>query len=158
MLRTTEDNVQIAIAGLLGVDGEIGWAVTTHMAAPLRESVLKSLTDIQFDDLEDIAEFDRLLDDVGEAAKRRNKIAHNLWCIDEKTGEVFQVRTNARSRVSVDVKPIPLESIRADAKFIYDAGIELLRFLIAKNLVPALPSANRVRYDKRNAIKAKRGA
>ena len=152
----TEDHVQMAISGILGVDGEVGWAISTHMTAPLRESVLKSLTDIKFDELDLIEEFDRLMADVSEAANRRNRIVHNMWCVDEDTGEVFQVRTQARTRVSIDVPPIPLDSIKADAKFIYDAGIELLRFLIAHNLVPALPPRDRNRFDKRKAIKDKR--
>ncbi|WP_349363062.1 MAG: hypothetical protein ABL307_12550 [Roseitalea porphyridii] len=152
----TEDNVQMAISGILGVDGETGWALSTHMTAPLRESVLKSLTDIKFDNLDDIEEFDRLMADVSEAATRRNRLAHNLWAVDEETGDVYQVSTQARKRVAVDVKPISLKAIRADAAFIYDAGIELLRFLMAKNLLPALPSAERPRFDKRKAIKNKR--
>lgn len=152
----TEDHVQMAIAGLLDVDSEVGWAVTTHMTAPLRESVLKSLTDIKFDDLSDIETFDRLLADVAEATNRRNRIAHHTWCLDEETGEVFQVRTQARTRVNVDLTPISLASIKADAKFIYDAGIEFLRFLLTKNLIPALPSRHRARFDKRKALKKQR--
>lgn len=152
----TEDHVQLAIAGLLGVDAEIGWAVTTHMTLPLRESVLKSLTDIKFDDLADVEEFDRLLDKVHEASIKRNDIVHHLWCLDEKTKEVFQVHTQARTRVSVDLKPVSLASIEADAVFIYEAGIELLRFLITKKLIPALPSSTRARFDKRKAVKDKR--
>jgi hypothetical protein len=152
----TEDNVQVAIAGLLAVDIEVGWAITTHMTAPLRESVLKSLTDIKFDDLSDIEEFDRLMGDVHEAANKRNRIAHNLWCTDEQTREIFQVRYDARTRVTAEVIPVSLETIRSDAEFIYLAGIEFLRFLIAKGLLPALPSRDRARFDKRKAIKQKR--
>ncbi|QKC89678.1 hypothetical protein EB230_15620 [Mesorhizobium sp. NZP2234] len=154
----TEDHIQMAIAGLLGVDMEIGWAVTTHMTLPLRESVLKSLTDIKFDDLSDVEEFDRLLAKVSEAANKRNQIVHHMWCIDEDTKEVFQVRAQARARVNVDVMPVSLEAIRADAGFIYNAGIELFRFIMTKNLLPTLPSRTRARFDKRKAIKDKRRA
>jgi hypothetical protein len=152
----TEDHVQLAIAGLLGVDAETGWAVTTHMTGPLRESVLKSLTDIKFDDLAEVEKFDKLMADVDDATNRRNRLVHHMWCVDEDTGEVFQQRTQARTRVNVELTPISIEAIQADAKVIYDAGIELLRFLLAKNLVPALPSRTRQRYDKRKAIKRKR--
>jgi len=150
----TEDHLQMAIAGLLKIDSETGWAVTTHMTAPLRESVLKSLSDMKFDDLAEIEAFDIHLADVAEAGDRRNSIVHHMWCTDEQTGEVFQVRTKARTRVAVELTPISLESIQNDAKFIYDAGIELLRFLLTRNLIPALPARGRARFDKRKAIKA----
>ena len=152
----TENHVQLAIAGLLGVDIETGWALSTHMSAPLRESALKSLAELKLTDLDDIEKLDTLLDKVKKAGGKRNDIAHNLWCRDEKTGEVFHLLTDARTRVSVEQKPVSLNSVQSDATFIYDAGIELLGFLIAKNLVPALPSRDRVRFDKRKAIKDKK--
>lgn len=152
----TEDHIEMAIAGLLKVDCETGWAVTTHMTAPLRESVLKSLSDIRMENLETIERFDKLLADVNEAANRRNRIVHHLWCRDEKTGEVFQVRAQARTRVTADLKPVSLESIKADAEFIYSAGIELFRFLGTHGLLPAFPPSDRPRFDKRKAIKNKR--
>jgi len=151
----TEDHVQMAISGILGVDGEIGWAISTHMAAPLRENVLKSLTDIKFENLDDIKEFDRLFDNIREAGKKRNEIAHNLWCTDEKTKEVLRLKTQARRRVDVELAPVSLESIKADADFIYTAGIELLRFLLTKGLAPTLPPRDRARFDKRKAIRDK---
>lgn len=152
----TEDHVQMAIAGLLGIDVETGWAVSTHMTAPLRESVLKSLSDIKFDSLDDIEAFDALLADIAEAGNRRNRIVHHMWCRDEVTGGIFQVRTQARTRVTADLTPVSLESIEADAKFIYDAGIEFLRFLMTKELVPDFPPRGRARFDKRKAVKNKR--
>jgi hypothetical protein len=152
----TEDNVQWAIAGLLGIDMETGWAISTHMSAPLRESVLKSLSELKMTNLGDLEKLDKLLEDVKTAGGKRNDIAHNLWCRDEKTGEVFHVLTEARNRVSVKQKPVSLKSIQDDANFIYSAGIELLRFLLAKNLVPALPPRDRIRFDKRKAIKDKK--
>ena len=123
------------------------------MTAPLREGVLKSLTDMKFDDLSEIEAFDIHLANVSEAGDRRDRIVHHMWCTDEKTKEVFQMRTQARTRVS-GLTPISLKSIQADAKFIYDAGVELLRFLITRNLIPALPERGRARFDKRKAVKA----
>ncbi len=152
----TEDHVQLAIAGCLGIDNEYGWAITTHMSAPLRESVLKSVAEIRIDDLDDLDTLDDLLKIVGEAAKKRNAIAHHMWCTDEETSEVFTVRTTARVRVEADLIPMPIETIKADADFIYTAGIELLRFLLAKGLVPTLPPNDRARGHKSTAARKKR--
>lgn len=153
----TEDFVQMTIWGILGIDAEKGWALTTHMATPLRDSVIKALSDISMQDLNDIAELDAILADLKTAADKRNSIAHHLWAIDEDTGEVFRIETSARVRLSINEKPVPLADVQADAKFIYTAGLKLMKFLMAKNLVPALPPADRPRFDKRKAIKKKNG-
>ncbi|MER9258639.1 hypothetical protein [Mesorhizobium sp. M0619] len=152
----TEDHLQMAIAGCLGVDAELGWAVTSHMTAPLRENVLKSVAEIKLDDLDDLDKLDELIELVGKAAEKRNNIAHNLWCTDERTREVFVVKTSARGSVRADMIPMPLPKLREDADFIYEAGIELFRFLMAKNLIPALPSADRPRFHKTKAARKKR--
>ena len=152
----TEDHVQMAIAGLLGVDIEMGWGVSTHMSAPLRKSVIQSLSEIKFANLDDIETLDKLLEKVDQAASKRNHVVHQVWCRDVQTGEVLRVNTNAKARVSVEHKPISLEDLRAEAIFVYEAGIELFHFLTTKNLVPALPPRERSRLDKRKAIKHKR--
>ncbi|CCV04322.1 conserved hypothetical protein [Mesorhizobium metallidurans STM 2683] len=139
----TEDHLQMAIAGCLGVDAELGWAVTSHMTAPLREDVLKSVAEIKLDDLDDLDRLDELISVIKQAADKRNNITHNLWCIDAHTREVFVVKTSARGTVRADVIPMPLPKLREDADFIYQAGIELFRFLSAKNLLPALPPSDR---------------
>ncbi len=72
----TERMVQDAIAGCLGVDTEYGAAATTHMAMPLRFSVLKSVAEIRIDDLDALDELDELISKVEDAANRRNAIAH----------------------------------------------------------------------------------
>ena len=70
----TEDCLQMAIWGLLGIDAEMGWALTTHMPFPLRESVVKSLSQIKFEDLKDIERLDQILSDIKGAADKRNKL------------------------------------------------------------------------------------
>jgi hypothetical protein len=50
----TEYIVEQGIAGCLGVDFEFGAAVTTHMAAPLRDHVLRAVAEIKIDDLDDL--------------------------------------------------------------------------------------------------------
>ncbi|NML76797.1 hypothetical protein HHL25_21900 [Rhizobium sp. S-51] len=152
----TEDHMQMAISGCLGIDAELGWGVTSHMTAPLRENVLKSVAEIRIDDLDDLDRLDDLIDLVKQAADKRNAIVHHMWCHDEKTGEVFLVKTTARNTVKADVVPMPLDTIRADAMFIYDAGIKLLQFLLAKDLIPALPPVGRSRFHKSKAARKKR--
>lgn len=55
--------------------------------------------------------------------------------------------------MSVAQKPVALEEVRQDAEFICVTGLELLKFLIAKKLLPPLPPRDRVRFDKRDAIR-----
>src|SRR3954464_10947754 len=45
----TEHIIEEAIAGLLGVDVEYGFAVTTHMTAPHRDNVLRAVAEIRLD-------------------------------------------------------------------------------------------------------------
>ncbi|MCJ9673706.1 MULTISPECIES: hypothetical protein [unclassified Neorhizobium] len=152
----TEDHMQLAITGCLGLDGELGWAITSHMTVPLRENVLKSVAEIKIDSLDDLDQLDELIDKVKLAAERRNAIVHNLWCRDEKTNDVFLLRTTARNTVKVDLVPMPLDTIIDDAKFIYGAGIELLNFLLSKGLMPSLPPRDRPRFHKTKAARKKR--
>lgn len=152
----TEDHMQMAISGCLGIDAELGWGVTSHMTAPLRENVLKSVAEIKLDDLDDLDRLDELVDRVKIAADKRNAIVHHMWCHDEQTGEVFLLKTTARNTVKAHLVPMPLATLLNDARFIYDAGIELLEFLLARDLVPALPPSGRGRYHKSKAARKKR--
>ncbi len=124
----TEDILQNAIAGLLKVDIEVGWAVTTHMANPLRDSCLRSLAEIQIDDLDTLDELDLLLDDIKAAFAKRNNIVHNLWCHDINTKEIYTVVTSARTRLEVDITKVDLQSIGEAATSMYTAGINLQNF------------------------------
>ena len=42
----TEDIMEFAIHGCIGIDSEYGRAITTHMPAPLRFSVLRSVAEM----------------------------------------------------------------------------------------------------------------
>jgi hypothetical protein len=72
----TEDIIEMAIAGILGIDGERGYAVTCHMSAPLRASVLKSAAEIRFDNPAVLDELDILLDRIKLAQGYRNDMLH----------------------------------------------------------------------------------
>jgi len=144
----TESCVDEAIAGCLGVDYEYGQAVTTHMTMPLRFDVLRSAAEIRIDDLEVLDELDDLLGRLKEAFEKRNAVVHHMWCRDPQTGNVVMVKETARVRVAVKSIPMSADQVKADALFVYDAGMALFLFLKAHNLLPPFPTALRPRWHK----------
>jgi hypothetical protein len=152
----TETWIDEAIAGCLGLDVEYGRAVTTHLTMPLRFSILRSAAEIRLDDLDALDELDVLLDRLEEAFNKRNPIVHHVWCRDPETGSVFMIKETARRRVEIESIPMSVDQVRSDALFVYDAGIALLSFLRAHNLVPLLPIAPRPRAHKSKEERKKR--
>jgi hypothetical protein len=152
----TESIIEDAIGGCLGLDHEYTMAVTTHMAAPLRDSVLRSAAEIRIDNLDDLDELDRLLDNVKTAFEKRNAIVHHSWCRHPDTGEVFTVKETARVRVEAELIPIAVDKIKRDAAFIYRVGMELNDFLVARNLLPQLAAESRARSHKSKAARTAR--
>lgn len=152
----TEDLLESAIAGCLGLDIEYGVAVTTHMPMPLRFSVLKSAAEIRIDDLDALDELDDLIDLLEEAFAKRNAIAHNQLCRDPETNEIFSVKEIARVSVKADLAPLTIDQIESDALFIYEAGMKLFQFLTRKGLKPSFPPAIRPRAHKTKAARKER--
>jgi hypothetical protein len=145
----TESVIELAIAGCLGVDQEYGAAITTHMAAPLRFSVLRSVAEIKIDDLDALDELDDLLAEAETAGVKRNGIAHHSWCHNPKTGEVFTVKEVARTSYSMDLIPMPIDKVKADAEFIYQIGMKLMLFIQNNGIMPAnTPLRNRFHKTK----------
>ena len=141
----TDSIVEMAIAGMLGIDGEQGYAVTAHMSAPLRTSVLKAAAEIKIDNPKALDELDVLLQRIADAMGARNQMLHGSWAIKPSTGEVMLIRQEARTHVEITSRPVTVDEIKLKALALYDAGIDLMRFLIALDLVPALPKAGRKR-------------
>jgi hypothetical protein len=152
----TENCVDTAIAGCLGIDVEYGQAVTTHMTAPLRDSVLRSAAEIRIDDLDALDELDALLDTINEAFKKRNAVVHHAWCRDPETNAVFTVKETARTRVETDLLPMSVDSVERDALFVYQAGMDLYSFLMRHSLFPPFQPADRFRGHKSKAARKKR--
>jgi hypothetical protein len=152
----TEGCIETAIAGCLVVDFEYGKAVTTHMAAPLRDSVLRSVAEIKIDNLDALDELDRLLDKVNEGYAKRNAIVHHTWCRDPDTGAVFTHKENARARLESDLIPMSVDAVKRDALFVYQAGMDLYSFLMALRLFPPFPPKGRFRGHKSKAARKKR--
>lgn len=151
----TERMIQDAIAGCLGVDSEYGAAVTTHMAMPLRFSVLKSVAEIRIDDLDALDELDDLIIRAEDAGNRRNAIAHHSWCHDPKTGDIFTVKETARSSYSMDLIPMTISKVESDAEFIYQVGMDFMLFMKLNGLHPPIPPS-RNRFHKTKPERKKR--
>ena len=107
---------------------------------PLRIHVLKAAAEIRIDNLDDLDLLDDLLDKIDKAMQKRNDVAHNSWCMHPTTRQIFTQKTTARGSIDTELISMDIPAIKRDADAIYAAGIELLSFLMAKNLLPALPS------------------
>ncbi len=156
----TDGIVEMAIAGMLGIDGEQGYAVTAHMSAPLRVSVLKAAAEIRFDNPKILDELDVIIDEITNAAGARNDMIHGAWCLKRSTNEVILVKQEARTHVNVTSRPMTVDEVKLKSRALYEAGINLMRFILAVDVLPALPR-ERVRganYPKaRKAARKKKG-
>lgn len=151
----TENTVEMAIMGCLGLDHEYGLATTTHMSAPLRDDVLRAAAEIRIDSLDALDDLDTILDRINTTVGRRNSTVHNLWGVDEKTGQVITAKVTARGSLQAQYIPMSVADIRKDAIAIYDAGMDLLKFLLNHRLVPKLAPL-RPRAHKLKAARKKR--
>lgn len=151
----TENVIEMAIAGFLGVDGEQGYAITAHMSAPLRASVLKSAAEIKFNDPALLDELDIIMEQIKLTQGYRNDLIHGSWCVRPSTGETILVSEEARTHVEVTSRPVTVDEIKLKASALYEAGMNLMRFLMAVDCVPALPS-ERIRGA--NTPKARKAA
>jgi hypothetical protein len=153
----TEAVISMGIGGCLGLDIEYAAATTTHMTLPLKFSIFRSAAEINIDDLDDLDELDRLLDAVDKALGKRHEIAHATWCRDPDSNELFRVKQVARTRLESDKIHANPKQVRADAEVIYTAGMDLMKFIGERGLVPRLPTTLRPRGHKSKAARKKRG-
>lgn len=101
-------------------------------------------------------ELDRLLDEVNNAFRKRNRYVHHTWCRDFETNQVFTKVLEARGEVDAYLVPMSVNEIKADAIFIYGAGMNLMRFLGDRKLLPAFPASPRPRAHKSKAARKER--
>jgi hypothetical protein len=151
----TEQVVEAAIGGCLGLDSEYGASVTTHMAMPLRFSVLRSVAEIKINNLDDLDELDRLLDEIDAAFVARNEILHHLWARNPTNNDLVLTKETARSRYEIESVPMTVDQVKITGERIYKAGIDLMAFLIRISLVPSPPPI-RPRHHKSKAARKKR--
>ncbi|MEC5324956.1 hypothetical protein [Aurantimonas sp. A3-2-R12] len=153
----TESSIEMAIMGCLGVESQYGMALTTHMSAPLRDDALRAVAEIRIDDLDALDELDRILDHIKTAMQKRHSTVHNQWGYSAEKGTVYTTHITARGTVKGDLIPMKLEDIHDDALAIYSAGIELVRFLLAFDLMPHI-GPNASRFHKTKVARKKRRA
>lgn len=147
--------IQDAIAGCCGVDIEYGRAITVHMPMPLRLSVLRSVAEIRIDDIAVLDELDDHIEQIEDCIRRRNGLAHRVWCQHPETGALFTVKEEARTRLEVELLPMDVDQVEADADFIYQVGIQFFVFQGRHGLRPTLPAKHRPRAHKSKAARKK---
>lgn len=135
----TDSVIEMAVAGMLGIDGERGWAVTSHMSGPLRISALKSAAEIRLSDPRALDELDEIINRIEAAMGARNNMIHGSWCRNPATGQVFLVKQEARTHVVARSIPMTVDEIKLKAATLYEAGIDLMRLIMALDVMPALP-------------------
>jgi len=153
----TENIVNMAIAGCLGIDFEYQVAVTQHMPLPLKFSVLQSAAEIRLDDLDALDELDDLLERIKAALEKRNGIVHDSWATEPLGRTVHRVTQKARVRVEANMMAVNVADVGNDANEIVAAGLALMKFLQDRDLIPAYPSG-RPRGHKSKAARKERRA
>lgn len=136
---STDSIVGMAIAGMLGIDGEQGYAVTCHMSAPLRASVLKSAAEIVISNRYALDDLDERLEAIKRATEARNEIVHSSWAVRPSDKAVLLVQQEARTHVLISSRPVTVDEIKSKAVALYDSGMSLMQFIMSLDKVPALP-------------------
>jgi hypothetical protein len=132
----TEHIMQEFIGGLLGIDAMEAIALTNHMAGPLKDQVARALIELNGTSAWSVDTVDDLLDAIKAATDKRNILVHNALARHPETGEVFSIRYQARGSLSVSMQRVNIEQIEKDAALIYEAGINLMRFMLAFGITP----------------------
>ena len=132
----TESTLELFIGALLGVDTIKAIAIATHMNNPLRENIIRTLAGINAPSIEELDKIDDLMDAVKEAFDKRNMIVHNALATNPETGEVFRYCQKARGNLSAKLTPIKLQEIQQDALSIYKAGMDIMRFMVSRDITP----------------------
>lgn len=132
----TESIMQSFIGALLQIDNIEAIALTAHMSAPLKDHVARALIELNGVSVGVVDTVDELLDAISTAAEKRNVVIHNSIVRHPETGELFSYRESARGSLQVSLKPVRVEEIEQDATAIYEAGMDLARFMIVHGLTP----------------------
>ena len=131
----TESVVQSFIGAVLQIDNIETIALTAHMSAPLKDHVARALIELNAVSADVVDTVDELLDAISAAAEKRNVVVHNSIVRHPETGELFSYRESARGSLQVSLQPVRVEEIEKDATLIYEAGMDLARFMILHGLV-----------------------
>lgn len=132
----TESIMRDFIGALLNVDSVEVLALGLHLSVPQKNDIIRTLAELNAPMASEIDEIDDLLDKVGAAFDLRNKVAHNAFARHPETDEVQVLKQKARGSLQVALSPITVEELRQDAEVIYEAGMELMRFMISRGIGP----------------------
>ncbi len=153
----TESVVQDLIGGLLRIDMIDAKALTTHMSAPLKDHVVRALSELRAPSPSEVDALDDLLDRINTAYEKRNLIVHNSLARHPDTGEVFSLREQARGSLKVSLQRVTASEFEAAAELIYRAGMDLMEFMMSRGLQPHLPEGPlREALDRRPKARALR--
>lgn len=162
----TESITQDFISGLLGIDQFEGRALTTHMSAPLKDHIARAIAELNGPSMSEVDEIDDTLDRINAAIAKRNVIVHNALCRHPDTGEIFSFREQARGSLRISLQPVTAAEFEKDALLIYEAGMDLMRFMVSRGIAPRARSrplhapinrGQKARTKRRNAITGRSG-
>lgn len=148
-----EGVIEMAIAGCLGLDLITSQAITVHMSSPLRTDVLKSVAEMKIENPKDLHELDDLIDKLNTAMSKRNGVAHNAWCMNPNTKELFTEKRSARGSVEINRIPMSIVEITANASAIHSTSLQLITFLAEKGLMPPQPKSHLTRFHANKAAR-----
>lgn len=132
----TESVLQDFIGALLGIDNIETLAVTTHMAGPLKDHVIRALIELNTVHSAVVDEVDDLMDAIKDAMDRRNVVVHNPLIKHPKTGEILSHRLKARGCLQLELRPISVKEIEQDASLINEVGMNLMSFMMLHEIGP----------------------
>lgn len=132
----TERILQTFIGALLKIDNIQAAALCAHMSFPLKETVIRTLAELEAPTMQEVDIIDTLLDDVKDALDKRNIVVHNSLAIHPHDGHVYSYRTRARGSFQLELKAITADEIEEDAATIYEVGMEIMRFMILRGIAP----------------------
>ncbi|HET7709136.1 MAG TPA: hypothetical protein VFK50_06330, partial [Sphingomicrobium sp.] len=118
--------------------------------------VLRSAAEIVLDDPRALDELDVCLEAIKDATRARNDCVHGSWCIRHSDKTVLLVQEEARTHVVASYSPVTVDQIESKALALYEAGMDLMRFIMAVDKIPALPRERKRGINTPKARKAAR--
>jgi hypothetical protein len=132
----TESTMQDFIGAILHIDNIETLALTTHMTVPMKEQVARTVIELNAASAAVVDEVDDILDRIRDALAKRNVMIHSPLCRHPHTEEVSSQRLSARGTIDFELRPISVKEIEDVAEEIYDAGMDLMRFMMAAQIGP----------------------
>lgn len=132
----TESILQDFIGALLGIDNVQATALTAHMSFPLKDDVIRTIVELDAPHVSEVDVIDDLLDAVKIALDKRNLVVHNRLYRNPENNEIFSMRQTARGSFQATLKKISVEEIKQDAALIYQVGMDVMSFMLSRNLSP----------------------